>query len=161
MNSLASHSVLNSQTLAEAIKYYRKQNKKIVFTNGCFDLLHVGHVRYLKEASELGDVLIVGINTDSSVRKLKGPTRPIQNENDRAEILASLDCVSHTILFNEETPLELIKNILPDCLVKGGDWKADQIIGSDVVLKNGGVVKSLQFIDGKSTTRLVERSQKT
>jgi rfaE bifunctional protein nucleotidyltransferase chain/domain len=145
--------------LSEVIESYRRQGKKIVFTNGCFDLLHIGHVRYLEEAAKLGDVLIVGINTDASVQKLKGPTRPIQNENDRAEILASLKSVDHTVLFTEDTPYNLIKQILPNVLVKGGDWTPDQIVGSDVVLANKGEVKSLLFIDGKSTTKIIEKSK--
>lgn len=152
--------VLNSENLEPALQSYKNKNLKIVFTNGCFDLLHIGHVRYLEEAASLGDVLIVGINTDASVQKLKGPTRPIQNENDRAEILASLKSVQHTILFGEETPLELIQKIKPDVLVKGGDWAIPQIVGSDFVLKNGGKVLSLQFVDGKSTTSLIQKSQK-
>ena len=152
--------VLNSENLEPALQSYKNKNLKIVFTNGCFDLLHIGHVRYLEEAASLGDVLIVGINTDASVQKLKGPTRPIQNENDRAEILASLKSVQHTILFGEETPLELIQKIKPDVLVKGGDWAIPQIVGSDFVLKNGGKVLSLQFVDGKSRRRLIQKSQK-
>lgn len=151
--------VLAGSSLEEAIAFYRKENKKIVFTNGCFDLLHIGHVRYLEQAKSLGDVLIVGINTDASVQALKGPTRPIQNENDRAEILASLKAVDHTVLFGEETPLNLIKQIKPNLLVKGGDWKPDQIVGSDFVLANGGQVQSLQFINGKSTTSIIEKSK--
>lgn len=150
--------VLNSNSLSDALVRYRAENKKIVFTNGCFDLLHVGHVTYLEEAKRLGDVLIVGINTDESVKKLKGPTRPIQNENDRSAILAALKAVDHTILFSEETPLNLIKSIRPDVLVKGGDWKIEQIVGSDFVLSYGGSVKSLNFVDGKSTTSIIEKS---
>lgn len=152
--------VLNEKTLSTTVTSLKAQNKKIVFTNCCFDLLHVGHVRYLQQAKSLGDCLIVGINTDKSVQKLKGPTRPIQNENDRAEILASLHAVDHTILFAEETPLELIKKIKPDFLVKGGDWKIPQIVGSDFVLSYGGFVRSLQFVNGQSTTSLIEKSQK-
>ena len=152
--------VLNLSELATAIAVYKNQNKKIVFTNGCFDLLHVGHVRYLKQAKSLADILIVGVNTDSSVQKLKGPTRPIQNQNDRAEILTSLEAVDHSILFAEETPQLLIEMIKPDFLVKGGDWKIEQIVGSDFVLKNGGQVLSLQFVDEKSTTSLFEKSKK-
>lgn len=151
--------VLDGETLKSRVSQYRAENKKIVFTNGCFDLLHIGHVTYLEEAKKLGDVLIVGINTDASVRKLKGPTRPIQNENDRARILAALKAVDHTVLFGEETPLNLIQQIKPDVLVKGGDWKVDQIVGSDFVLSNGGTVKSLAFVDGKSTTSLIEKSK--
>lgn len=135
-------------------------SSKIVFTNGCFDLLHVGHVRYLNQAKSRGDVLVVGVNTDASVRRLKGPTRPIQNENDRAEILANLNSVDFAILFDEDTPLELIKLVKPDVLVKGGDWKPEQIVGSDFVMSYGGKVESLQFVDGKSTTSLIEKSKK-
>lgn len=152
--------VLNPATLEQTVQSYRSQNKKIVFTNGCFDLLHIGHVTYLEEAKKLGDVLIVGINTDDSVKKLKGPTRPIQNENDRCEILAALKSVDHTVLFGEETPLDLIKNIKPDVLVKGGDWKIEQIVGSDFVMSYGGMVKSLNFVNGKSTTSIIEKSKK-
>ncbi|MBC7741118.1 MAG: D-glycero-beta-D-manno-heptose 1-phosphate adenylyltransferase [Bdellovibrionaceae bacterium] len=155
----ATNGVLNQNNLQSVISEYRKQNKKIVFTNGCFDLLHIGHVRYLQQARAEADVLIVGVNTDASVQKLKGPTRPIQNENDRAEILASLKAVDHTILFSEDTPLNLIKSIKPDFLVKGGDWKIEQIVGSDFVLSYGGHVKSLQFIEGRSTTSIIEKSK--
>ncbi len=133
--------------------------KKIVFTNGCFDLLHVGHVRYLQEAKSLGDILVVALNTDASVKKLKGPSRPVQIENDRAEILAALASVDFTILFSEETPEKIIKSIKPDILVKGGDWKIDQIVGATFVQSYGGQVYSLHFIEGKSTTKLIEKSQ--
>ncbi len=153
-------SVLDPETLPAAVAALKGGGQKIVFTNGCFDLLHVGHIRYLQQAKALGDILIVGINTDKSVQKLKGPTRPVQNENDRAEILAALNAVDHTILFAEETPLELIKKIKPDFLVKGGDWKIPQIVGSDFVLSYGGAVHSLQFVNGQSTTSLIEKSQK-
>jgi rfaE bifunctional protein nucleotidyltransferase chain/domain len=136
-----------------------RKNKKIVFTNGCFDLLHVGHVRYLAEAKALGDFLVVGINSDASVQKLKGPTRPVQNQNDRAEILSQLKSVDFVTVFNEQTPLELITVVRPDILVKGGDWKPEQIVGSDFVLKNGGKVLSLKYHDGKSTTSLIEKTK--
>ncbi len=151
--------VLDKKNLATALNHYRQQQQKIVFTNGCFDLLHVGHIRYLEQAAALGDVLIVAVNSDASVKKLKGPTRPIQNENDRAEILASLKPVTHTIIFDEDTPYNIISEILPQVLVKGGDWPIDQIVGSDVVLAHGGEVKSLLFIDGKSTTHIIEKSK--
>ncbi len=144
----------------EILKRERQEKNKIVFTNGCFDLLHVGHIRYLQEAKSLGDFLVVAINTDASVRKLKGPERPIQNENDRAEILAALACVNTTVLFDEDTPEKIIQQIRPDVLVKGGDWKPDQIVGSAFVQSYGGTVKSLKFITGKSTTELIKKSQK-
>ncbi len=151
--------VLNLQNLSTVLESYRIQHKKIAFTNGCFDLLHVGHIRYLEQAKKLADILIVGINSDFSVKILKGPSRPIQNESDRAEILASLKSVDHTIIFDDETPLKLIELIRPDFLVKGGDWKINQIVGSEFVLSIGGIVKSLQFIDGRSTTSIIEKSK--
>ncbi len=133
---------------------------RVVFTNGCFDILHVGHARYLRDAKMLGDVLVVGVNTDSSVKRLKGPERPIQNENDRAELLASLACVDFVTLFDEDTPRELIEKIAPDILVKGGDWPVEKIEGSKFVLARGGEVKSLPFHPGHSTTSLIERIDK-
>lgn len=136
-----------------------RNGRKVVFTNGCFDLLHIGHVRYLQAARDLGTDLIVGVNSDASVKRLKGPERPIQIENDRAEILAALGCVSWTVLFTEDTPERLIQAIRPDVLVKGGDWKIEQIVGGTFVQSYGGEVRSLQFIDGKSTTKLIEKAR--
>lgn len=131
-------------------------SQKVVFTNGCFDLLHAGHVAYLQEAKQQGDILVLGLNSDSSVRELKGPTRPIQKEDDRAFILAGLSCIDYVCLFSEETPLNLIQSVKPDVLVKGGDWKPEQIVGSEFVLAAGGEVKSLAFVEGRSTTNIVE-----
>lgn len=150
--------VASSKELVDVLAPLRSQNK-IVFTNGCFDLLHVGHVRYLQEAKAQGDILVLGLNSDRSVSELKGPTRPIQKQSDRAEILAALACVDFVCIFDESTPLKLIEAITPDILVKGGDWKPDQIVGSEHVLKHGGDVRSLVFIDGKSTTKIVEKMQ--
>ena len=116
-------------------------------------------MRYLQEARSLGDILVVGVNSDRSVQVLKGPTRPIQNQNDRAEILAALACVDYTVIFDEQTPERLIHEVRPDILVKGGDWKISEIVGSDFVLANGGQVRSLQFIDGRSTTKIIEKSK--
>jgi rfaE bifunctional protein nucleotidyltransferase chain/domain len=138
-----------------------RKDKKVVFTNGCFDLLHVGHIRYLKEARSKGDILIVALNSDASVKRLKGPTRPIQNETDRSEILAALESVSATVIFTEDTPEIIIKLIKPDILVKGGDWKIDQIVGGEFVQSYGGQVLSLLFIDGKSTTSIVSKIEKS
>ncbi len=135
-----------------------RQGRKVVFTNGVFDLLHVGHVRYLQEARALGDLLVVGVNKDASVQKLKGPTRPIQNENDRAEILAALECVNFTVLFGEETPADLIERVKPDVLVKGGDYKIETIVGAPFVMSYGGEVKVLQFVDGRSTSNIIAKS---
>jgi len=146
--------------LAIEIAKYRK-GKKIVFTNGCFDLLHVGHVRYLQEARALGDYLVVALNTDASVRKLKGKDRPVQTQDDRAEILSALECISAVTFFDEATPLHVIEKISPDVLVKGGDWPIEKIVGAEFVMKKGGVVKSLPFHPGRSTTGLIEKILKT
>ena len=131
-------------------------SQKVVFTNGCFDLLHAGHVAYLQEAKEQGELLVLGLNSDSSVRGLKGPTRPIQKEDDRAFILAGLGCIDYVCLFSDETPIDLIKAVKPNVLVKGGDWKPEQIVGSDFVLERGGEVKSLKFVEGRYTTNIVD-----
>lgn len=149
--------VISQVEIDKSLKSIRTENKKIVFTNGCFDLLHVGHVRYLNSAKKLGDILIVGVNTDKSVKKLKGPTRPIQNENDRAEILAALGAVDYVVLFDEDTPLELIHQIKPDILTKGGDYKIETIVGAEYVMARGGQVLPLEFFDGKSTSLLVSK----
>ena len=132
------------------------KGKKIVFTNGCFDILHAGHVAYLNEAHEQGDLLIVGLNSDSSVRGLKGESRPIINETERKFVLENLKSVDFVELFPEETLYELIKLIQPDVLCKGGDWSTNEIVGSDIVLKKGGEVKSLMFKEGFSTTNIIE-----
>ena len=134
-----------------------RSSKKIVFTNGCFDILHVGHIKYLQEARSLGDYLVLALNSDSSVKALKGSERPLQNENDRAEILAALECVSFVTLFSEPTPLEIIKVVKPDILVKGGDWPVDKIVGHDFVKALGGQTRSLKFIEGRSTTSILEK----
>lgn len=131
--------------------------KKIVFTNGCFDILHQGHVSYLNQAKSLGDFLLVGINSDESVKKLKGPSRPINSELSRKFVLENLKSVDCVEIFNEETPLELIKLIHPSILVKGGDWSPSQIVGSDYVLQGGGQVLSLNFVDGFSTTDIIKK----
>ncbi len=137
----------------------RKKTRKIVFTNGCFDILHVGHVRYLQEAQAQGDLLVIGLNSDESVRRLKGPTRPVNKEADRAEVLAALGCVDFVTVFAEETPEKLIREVRPDVLVKGGDWQIDKIVGAQFVLSYGGVVRSLQFVDGFSTTAVIEKTR--
>ena len=134
-----------------------RANKKVVFTNGCFDILHVGHVRYLQEARAQGDILVVGLNSDESVRRLKGEERPIQPETDRAEILAGLTAVDYVVVFTEDTPLNLIKDIRPDILVKGGDWPIEKIVGADFVLSYGGAVRPLRFVNGRSTSLIVEK----
>ncbi len=133
---------------------------KFVLTNGCFDLLHVGHVRYLTQAKSLGDFLIVGLNSDASVKRLKGDSRPIQTQADRAEILSSLRCVDFVVIFDDDTPMSLIEKIRPDVLVKGGDWPLDQIVGGSWVKSYGGEVISLPFHEGHSTTGLIKASCK-
>ena len=143
------------------IDSWKSNNKSIVFTNGCFDLIHIGHVLYLEEAKSLGDILIVGINSDLSVGRLKGKNRPIKDQYNRSHILAALASVELVILFEEDDPLNLITEIMPNILVKGGDWSPDQIIGSDVVISNGGSAKSLKFIDGYSTTLIEQKIRNT
>ena len=143
----------------QTIQQWKKQSKSIVFTNGCFDLIHLGHLYYLAEAASLGDRLVVAVNSDNSVKNLKGINRPIKNQETRMNLLASLAVVDMVILFDETTPLQLIEAIVPDVLVKGGDWRIEDIIGSDIVLKNNGRVESLSFVEGNSTTALIEKIQ--
>jgi D-beta-D-heptose 7-phosphate kinase/D-beta-D-heptose 1-phosphate adenosyltransferase len=138
-------------------KPFRSSGKRIVFTNGCFDLLHPGHVRYLHAARQLGDFLIVAVNSDASVRSIKGPKRPILDAPARAELVAALSCVDRVVVFDEDNPLSLIQRLLPHVLVKGGDWEADQIIGSDVVKAAGGEVRRIPFVDGFSSTDIIEK----
>ncbi|MDP2365088.1 MAG: D-glycero-beta-D-manno-heptose 1-phosphate adenylyltransferase [Ignavibacteria bacterium] len=143
--------------LINEISTLKKAGKKIIFTNGCFDILHVGHVIYLNHAKALGDILIIGLNTDDSVRRLKGDQRPVVTQIDRALIVDSLKSVDYVILFNEDTPFNLINNIKPDILVKGGDYQIENIVGADIVQKSGGVVKTIPFVEGKSTTELLSK----
>jgi len=147
-------------TLEQAIVRFgrdKRNGRRVVFTNGCFDLLHPGHVRLLEEARALGDALIVGLNSDASVRSLKGAGRPIFPERERAEILAALECVDAVVIFPEPTPREIISKLLPDVLVKGGDWRADQIIGREEVEAAGGRVVSIPVVAGHSTTAILEK----
>jgi len=137
-------------------KDLKAKGKRIVFTNGCFDLLHIGHVRYLEKARTLGDVLVVGVNSDSSVRKLKGPKRPILPEEERAGILSGLGCVDYITIFREIDPLKLITSLRPDVLVKGGDWTKEQAVGKEVVERSGGEVVIVPFVKGASTSNLIE-----
>ena len=138
----------------------RVDGKKIVFTNGCFDIIHVGHIRYLSKAKELGDILIVGMNSDESVKKLKGDNRPINSFEDRAILLSSLRFVDSVIMFKEQTPDNLIKKIVPDILVKGGDYKLEDIVGYQTVIENGGQVKTLSFYDGYSSSNYINKIKK-
>ena len=144
----------------DAIKSNKKCNKKIVFTNGCFDILHVGHIRYLSQAKLLGDILVVGINSDESVKNLKGPSRPINSLSDRSLLLSELVCVDYVVSFKEQTPLKLIKMIMPDILVKGGDYSLDNVVGSKEVIGAGGKVELLKFHDGYSSTNYIDKIKK-
>ena len=142
--------------LLRIIKNLKAKGKRIVFTNGCFDLLHLGHVRYLEEAKSLGDVLVVGVNSDSSVRKLKGSKRPILPEEERTEILSGLGCVDYITIFNEADPLRLITSLKPNLLVKGGDWTKEQIVGREVVERLGGELVIIPFVKGASTSNVID-----
>lgn len=139
------------------VENWKKQGHTIVFTNGCFDIIHVGHVLYLEQARQLGHKLVVGINSDASVSRLKGPSRPIKDIFDRSHVLAALESVDLVVVFEEDTPYHLIEGIIPHILVKGGDWKPEDIVGSDIVLREGGQVRNLTFIDGYSTTLIENR----
>jgi len=151
---------LNEIKSRDEIKIIRqkliKENKRVVFTNGCFDILHSGHVDYLTKAKSLGDILVVGLNSDKSIREIKGEKRPIVNENNRAIILAALKPVDYIVLFDEETPADLIDDIIPDILVKGADWDIDKIVGKDTVLNNGGEVKTIKFVNDQSTSKIID-----
>lgn len=135
----------------------RKKGKRIVFTNGCFDILHYGHVTYLEKSRNLGDILVVAVNSDASVRRIKGKGRPIVAEKDRASIVASLESVNYVVVFDEDSPLNVIKALKPDIIVKGADWKKEDIVGADFVVKNGGRVSTIRLEDGRSTTNLIEK----
>jgi D-glycero-beta-D-manno-heptose 1-phosphate adenylyltransferase len=153
-----SHKVVDWEAAARWVKELQSAGRKVVFTNGCFDLLHLGHVRYLEAARALGDALIVGVNTDASVKRLgKGGDRPFTPEADRAWVLAALACVDRVVRFGEDTPLALITRLAPDILVKGGDYRLDEIVGREVVLARGGRVVALPFVPGYSTTGLIDR----
>jgi rfaE bifunctional protein nucleotidyltransferase chain/domain len=149
--------VLSHEELLRVRARLRAEGRRLVFTNGCFDILHVGHVRYLAGARALGDALLVAINSDRSVRALKGPNRPVMSESERAEILAALEAVDFVTVFDEESPRSLISEVLPDVLVKGGDYRLDEIHGREEVERAGGRVLSLPFVEGASTTGVIER----
>lgn len=148
--------VLTRDKIELKIRDWQAAGEKIVFTNGCFDILHAGHVRYLSAARELGDRLVVGLNSDASVRRLKGPKRPVAPQDDRAEVLAALDAVDAVTLFDDDTPEALISLLLPDILVKGADWAVEQIAGARAVLEHGGQVLTVPLLEGRSTTGIIE-----
>jgi D-beta-D-heptose 7-phosphate kinase/D-beta-D-heptose 1-phosphate adenosyltransferase len=149
--------VLTLKKLTEELARLRKRGKNVVFTNGCFDIIHAGHVRYLKKARSLGDILVVGLNSDASIRTIKGENRPIVPEKERAEVLSSLYFVDYVVLFKEPTPKKLITVIKPDILVKGSDWAAKDIVGSDVVKRIGGRIRRIPLVRGRSTTNIIKK----
>jgi rfaE bifunctional protein nucleotidyltransferase chain/domain len=151
--------ILTMDDLVKRVTFWRTLGEKIVFTNGCFDILHQGHIHLLSACKQEGDRLIVGLNADASVKRLKGETRPINDEKSRAIVLAALGDVDAVILFEEDTPLNLIAILQPDVLIKGGDWSIDKIVGADVVQENGGVVKTIPYLDGFSTTAIIKKSK--
>lgn len=159
MNKLEmlNNKILSLPEILKLVKVWKFQEKKIVFTNGCFDLLHLGHIDYLSQAAALGNKLIIGLNTDASVSRIKGPSRPITDQQSRAALIAALFFVDAVVLFDEPTPADLIAAIKPDILVKGADYTIDQIVGADIVLASGGEVKTIPLIDGYSTTAIEKK----
>lgn len=149
--------ILDLNQAKKVISGWRKNDEKIVFTNGCFDILHLGHVDYLEKSRALGDRLVVGLNTDDSIKRLKGEKRPIVNEYSRARLMAALQFVDAVILFAEDTPESLIRTILPDILVKGDDYTLERIVGAEIVMANGGKVQTVKLVDGFSTTKIIEK----
>ncbi len=149
--------IYDREELKKELVALRNKGRKIVFTNGCFDILHVGHVRYLHAARQIGDVLVLALNSDSSVRAIKGPKRPLISEQERAVVVAALEAVDYVTIFSETTPLALIEYLQPDVLVKGGDWGEDQVVGREAVAKWGGKVVIIPVIKGASTTNIVEK----
>lgn len=157
MNADIENKILTKERLAKVVSDLKADKKKIVFSNGCFDIIHKGHIDYLAKAKQQGDVLIIGLNSDSSVRRIKGKTRPVQDEDSRSYIMASLFFVDYVVLFDEDTPYNLIKAIEPDVLVKGADYKKEDIVGYDIVTKNNGEVKTIEFLEGHSTTNVIRK----
>ena len=149
--------VFTLDSLKHQLTRWRLINKRVVFTNGCFDILHLGHIDYLSKSADEGDVLIIGLNSDESVRTIKGKNRPVMDEKSRSNLLASLRFVDAVVLFDENTPYELIKLIIPDVLIKGSDYSINEIVGSDIVINNGGEVKTVEFLPGYSTTDVINK----
>lgn len=149
--------MVSLKRLVSELEQLRAEGRKVAFTNGCFDIIHAGHVRYLKKARSLADVLVVGLNSDKSIKSIKGPDRPIVPERERAEVLGSLESVDYVVLFGEPTPIKLIEAIRPDVLVKGADWAAHEIVGADVVKASGGRLARVKLVEGRSTTNIIKR----
>ena len=153
--SLTEHKIISIDEISNRVRSWKKESRKLVFTNGCFDILHSGHVRYLQTAAGFGDILVLGLNSDTSVRKLKGSRRPIMTQADRAYILSAIEAIDCIVIFYEETPARLIQKISPDVLVKGGDYLPGDVVGYDTVKENGGCVKIVPYVEGKSTSEIV------
>lgn len=149
--------IISRENITEVVQFLASQDKKIVFSNGCFDLVHLGHVEYLAKAADLADVFILGLNTDASVKRLKGDSRPLQDEHARAILMSSFSFIDYVVLFDEDTPLELIECVQPDVLVKGNDYKAEDVVGFDVVTKKGGTVQTIELTEGYSTSSIVDK----
>lgn len=160
MSTHTSSKIYNLQNLCALRDDWKHSGEKVVFTNGCFDILHLGHIDYLEQAKSKGSKLIIGLNTDASVRNLKGPERPINDEYARARMLAALAFVDAVVLFGDPTPLSLIETLLPDVLVKGNDYTIDTIVGADVVMQHGGQVETISLVDGYSTTNIIHKMRK-
>jgi rfaE bifunctional protein nucleotidyltransferase chain/domain len=156
-----SDKIKSKQDASALVRTWKNHGNKVVFTNGCFDLIHLGHVDYLEKARNLGDKLVIGLNSDNSVSRFKGPERPLQDQNSRARVLAAMQFIDLVVFFDEDTPLDLISELVPNVLVKGSDYLAENIVGADVVKNNGGVVKTIDFVPGYSTTRIVEKIKRT
>ena len=153
--------LIKRDKIGEVIDSQKRDGKKIVFTNGCFDILHVGHLRYLEEAKMFGDILVIGLNSDASVKRLKGDKRPIVPEEERAEMLLGLKCVDYVVIFEENTPVEILGEVKPDVHVKGGDYTKDRLPEAEIVERNGGRVEIVSLIKGKSTTNIVKKIKET
>ncbi len=156
-NSMIHNKIINRSSIESYITDQKKSNKKIVFTNGCFDVIHFGHVDYLSKARNLGDFLVIGLNSDASVKRLKGDSRPINEEHARAFVLAAMEFVDAVVVFEEDTPKNIIEDIIPDVLVKGGDYDIKNIVGADFVLANGGSVERIKFVDGFSSSKIIKK----
>ncbi len=152
-----SQKILSKKAAAEQVKLWQSEKNRVVFTNGCFDILHLGHVDYLEKARNLGDKLVVGLNSDASISRIKGPSRPIVGELSRSRLLAALAFVDAVVFFDEDTPYELIKQLVPDFLVKGDDYLSENIVGADIVVSNGGEVKTIPLVDGFSTSQIIDK----
>ena len=153
--SLTEHKIISIDEIGNRVRSWREDSQKLVFTNGCFDILHSGHMRYLQTAAGFGDILLLGLNSDSSIKKIKGPRRPIMTQDDRAYLLSAIEAIDCIVIFDEDTPAKLIQTVSPDVLVKGGEYLPEDVVGYDTVTENGGYVKIVPYVEGKSTSGIV------